>query len=542
MYRQKTLCFLFWFACLMKIVYPCYFEDEYCALKCDENPSKSNDTEVKISWYKRLSYNVSEIISADTDNRILVNRNRLEFWPLSLKDSAEYLCTVQGKEYVVKALTVKRKHPSYCRDVLSGDHLHKTLGTAATIKYHVPDKYKSTNYPVAWYKDCKLYAENISKISFEALKVSDSALYTYVITHVHNGQYYSISGKTRLIVGPHAVKVRDVREYVKPTITGFKNTIVTEVEMGQNVTIKCKASVGNTVLFTFSWVHNKSEDDNLDDIIDECESHITKKCMNFFHKKEEGTAYTELIIPSINEDDITYPYVCSLKSSQHPSKTIYVFKLKDKSPDIPESVFTASIIVAVTCAFAILFLFIVCIVFRIEIVLWYRNITGLDETTGDSKEYDAYISFESYSTLQGEERDFALHTLAPVLENCFGFKLCIFERDVTPGGAMVDDMNAFLEKSRRLIIVFSKNYSSNKAMYELESGLHKAMVERNIKVILIEFTPLSELSFIPESLQLLKTMNKVKWKGEKSRPLNSRFWKKIQYLMPAKPALSKSFS
>ncbi|XP_018409621.1 PREDICTED: interleukin-18 receptor 1-like [Nanorana parkeri] len=258
------------------------------------------------------------------------------------------------------------------------------------------------------------------------------------------------------------------------------------------------------------------------------------------HKIQEGLAYTELIISSINEDDIKYPYECILSNPYQTDKKIFIFRLKDKNPDIPESVFKTSIIAAVTCTFAIIFLFILCIVFRIEIVLLYRSITGLDETTGDSKEYDAYISFESYSSLQGDERHFALHTLAPVLENCFGFKLCIFERDVSPGGAMVDDMNAFLEKSRRLIIVFSKNYTSDKVMYELESGLHKALVERNIKVILIEFTPLSELSVIPESLQLLKTTNRIKWKGEKSRPLNSGFWKKMQYLMPAKPALSRS--
>ncbi|XP_040192345.1 interleukin-18 receptor 1 [Rana temporaria] len=540
MYRQKAVCLIFGFACLMEFVYPCYFEDEYCVLKCDENTSKSNDAEVTIIWQKRLPSNALEIISADIDNRILTNGNLLEFWPLSLNDSGEYICTVQGKDYI-KTLNVKKKNPNYCRDVVSTDRLSKTVGTAATINYNLPHKSKSTSYSVVWYKDCKIFAENVSKLSFEALKVSDSAIYAYVITHVHNGQYYNISGKTRLIVDDHAIKIRDVQEHVRPRIIGLGSTIITEVEMGQNVSVKCEASVGITPMFQFSWVHNKSRVDNLDDLVDDCKSHITKPCMTErSHKNKEGIEITELIIPSINEDDIKYPYLCSLSNSQDSDTKTYIFKLKDKGPDIPKRVFTTSIIAAVTCSLAIILLFALCISFRIEIVLLYRNITGLDETTGDSKEYDAYISFESYSSLKGEERDFALRILAPVLEKNLGFKLCIFERDVTPGGAMVDDMNAFLEKSRRLIIVFSKNYASDKVMYEMESGLHKAMVERNIKVILIEFTPLSELSYIPESLQLLKKGNRVKWKGEKSQPLNSRFWKKIQYLMPAKPALSKS--
>lgn len=58
------------------------------------------------------------------------------------------------------------------------------------------------------FQNCTIYAENVNELSFEALKVSDSAIYAYVITNVHNGQYYNISGKTRLIVDDHAKKVK----------------------------------------------------------------------------------------------------------------------------------------------------------------------------------------------------------------------------------------------------------------------------------------------------------------------------------------------
>lgn len=76
---------------------------------------------------------------------------------------------------------------------------------------------------------------------------------------------------------------------------------------------------------------------------------------------------------------------------------------------------------------------------------------------------------------------------------------------------------------------------SNEVRYELESGLHEALVERKIKIILIEFTPISEFTFLPQSLKLLKSHRVLKWKPDKSLSYNSKFWKNLLYLMPAKP-------
>lgn len=76
-------------------------------------------------------------------------------------------------------------------------------------------------------------------------------------------------------------------------------------------------------------------------------------------------------------------------------------------------------------------------------------------------------------------------------------------------------------------------------MFELETGLHKALVEKNIKVILIEYMPIRDFDFLPKSLKLLSPSHVLKWKEEKSLALNSRFWKKLRYAMPAKPSSMK---
>ncbi|XP_033031495.1 interleukin-18 receptor 1 isoform X4 [Trachypithecus francoisi] len=153
----------------------------------------------------------------------------------------------------------------------------------------------------------------------------------------------------------------------------------------------------------------------------------------------------------------------------------------------------------------------------------------------DGKTYDAFVSYlKECRPENGEEHTFAVEILPRVLEKHFGYKLCIFERDVVPGGAVVDEIHSLIEKSRRLIIVLSKSYMSNEVRYELESGLHEALVERKIKVILIEFTPVTDFTFLPQSLKLLKSHRVLKWKADKSLSYNSRFWKNLLYLMPAK--------
>lgn len=74
-----------------------------------------------------------------------------------------------------------------------------------------------------------------------------------------------------------------------------------------------------------------------------------------------------------------------------------------------------------------------------------------------------------------------------------------------------------------------------KSTYELMTGLHQVLVERQIKPILIEFKPINNIKSFPESLQLLlKSKRTVKWRGNKSEFKHSYFWKKLRYLMPAK--------
>lgn len=246
-----------------------------------------------------------------------------------------------------------------------------------------------------------------------------------------------------------------------------------------------------------------------------------------------GTCWVDNLISTMVKTDI-----CSMmvEGSGNISSIIPIlFFFLEDLVDIPGHVFTRGMIIAVLILGVIVCLVIVGVIYRVDLALFCRHFMGRDETLTDGKTYDAFVSYlKECPPENGEEHTFAVEILPRVLEKHFGYKLCIFERDVVPGGAVVDEIHSLIEKSRRLIIVLSKSYMSNEVRYELESGLHEALVERKIKIILIEFTPVSDFTFLPQSLKLLKSHRVLKWKADKSLSYNSKFWKNLLYLMPAK--------
>ncbi|KAG1959766.1 interleukin-1 receptor accessory protein-like 1-A [Pimephales promelas] len=79
--------------------------------------------------------------------------------------------------------------------------------------------------------------------------------------------------------------------------------------------------------------------------------------------------------------------------------------------------------------------------YRIELLLCYRHHFGGEDTDGENKEYDAYLSYSKVELdqwgqeLQEEER-FALEILPDVLEKHYGYKLFIPDRDLIPTSSM----------------------------------------------------------------------------------------------------------
>ncbi|CAM5077997.1 unnamed protein product [Natator depressus] len=176
----------------------------------------------------------------------------------------------------------------------------------------------------------------------------------------------------------------------------------------------------------------------------------------------------------------------------------------------------------------------------IEIALMYRNYLAKDETVGDCKEFDAFVSyakqdsFESDSTFLNEEQ-FALEVLPEVLENKYGYKLCLLERDILPGGAYTDDIVTAIQQSRRAIIILSPGYVNGPSIFELQAAVNCALEDNMIKLILIKYKSFQEPESLPPIVKkALKILPVVTWKSSNSNSPNKQFWKYMRYHMPVK--------
>ncbi|XP_058683304.1 interleukin-18 receptor 1 [Poecile atricapillus] len=486
-----------------------------------------------ITWYKE-SAGKQQLIK-ETD-RIVSQKNFLEFWPAELSDSGNYsVIHSNGKQnFTVQkwTLNVLERNKSSC---FNENHLTteiKSAGTGHSLKCNDLSVYE--NDSVTWYKDCENYEhETETELNFRTLTVQNSGIYTCKILISHEGKIYHSTNTIKLVVE------EDASEAVTLEIVGHHEEI--ETEIGKEEILNCTSFLGYYMQEDASlyWLINQTFPEPCTGI-PENEPSI---CEEELKKLQLGNKFyvTRLLrIKKIREEDMHHNFTCMLQADE--STQIRIVKLKKgKTQDLPVHIFTTGMVLALLFPFVAVAVVFVFVIFRVDFVLFYRYVCRRDDTAGDGKEYDAFVSYlkDCVSPID-EEREFALKILPMILEENFGYKLCIFERDIFPGGAFVDDIHSFIDKSRRLIIILSQNYISDRAIYELESGLHKALVERKTKIILIEYMPISDYNFLPESLSLLPSRRVVKWKKEKSLPVNSRFWKNLRYLMPAKPIKIKT--
>ncbi|KAM8819806.1 LOW QUALITY PROTEIN: interleukin-18 receptor 1 [Eudromia elegans] len=509
-------------------------EGEYFFLCFPElTQERFQKAEYSINWYKE---NGGKQKLIKETHRIVSQLNFLEFWPAELSDSGNYSVTCSdGKQnFTIQkwTLNVLERNKSSC---FNQNHLTteiKNAGSGYSLK--CSDLSVNENDSITWYKDCKNYHNKTEReLDFNTLTFEHSGIYTCKISISHEGKIFHSTSTIHLVVK------EDIPGAVTLEIIGLDEEV--ETQIGKEEILNCTGFLG------YYMPEDASLYWSIDQAFPKNCSHIPENepstCEEEFKRPPVGNKFyvTRLLrIKKVTEEDMHREFTCILQTNE--GMRIKTVKLKKgNAQDLPVHIFTTGIVLAVIFICIVVVMVIICVTFRVDLVLFYRNICRKDDTAGDGKEYDAFVSYlKDCVSPSEEEREFALNILPKILEENFGYKLCIFERDVSLGGAVVDDIHSFIEKSRRLIIILSQNYISDRAIYELESGLHKALVERKTKIILIEYMPIRGYNFLPESLSLLSSQRVVRWKKDKSLPVNSRFWKNLRYLMPAKPTKSNT--
>ncbi|XP_053163845.1 interleukin-1 receptor accessory protein isoform X2 [Hemicordylus capensis] len=462
------------------------------------------------------------------DSRISKEKDTLWFRPALLNDTGNYTCMLRNTTYCSKVafpLEVVNKDPpphSCASQAVEPEEVLLYLDYT-NINLTCPDVDgfypANTKLQVKWYMNCKLmdhYTERYPtglNLIFGFVREAYSANYTCIVTYQENGREFSLTRTRRVkVVGPPEKAER-------PQISSPNDRVIYELRAGEDLVLPCK------VYFTFLegpspevwWlIDGRNTDDSTDPKINVSQRITTS-----------GTGDIEiervLTVPKVKEEELRHNYTCCARNLLGEVHKQAIVKLKVPAPRY--TVELACGLGATVCLVVILT--VVYHVYWLEMVLFYRAHFGTDETILDGKEYDIYVSYAR----NAEEEEFVLLTLRGVLENEFGYKLCIFDRDSLPGGNTTEAIFEFIQRSRKMIVVLSPDYLLEKSisMLEFKLGL---LCQNNLasQFIVVEYRPLQRAH--PHAQQLKESVPFVKWKGEKSKRPGSKFWKALRLALP----------
>uniref|UniRef100_A0A8B9DIP7 Interleukin-18 receptor accessory protein n=1 Tax=Anser cygnoides TaxID=8845 RepID=A0A8B9DIP7_ANSCY len=402
-------------------------EGEYFFLCFPESMLHFETEGYTINWYKE---NAGRQKLIKETQRIISQMNFLEFWPAELSDSGNYSVTHSNgrQNFTIQkwTLNVLERNKSSC---FNKNHLTTEIqnaGTGHSLK--CSDLSVNENDSVTWYKDCKNYEnETERELDFKTLTVQHSGIYTCKILISHNGRIYHSTSTIKLVVE------EDAPEAVTLEIVGRDEEI--ETEIGKEEILNCTGFLGYDMQEDASlyWLINETFPEKCSDI----PKNDPLICEEEFKKLHLGNKFyvTRLLrIKKVRDEDLHHNFTCKLQADE--AVQIKIVKLKKgNTRDLPVHLFTTGMILAVLLPCTVIAMTVVCVMFRVDLVLFYRNICRRDDTAGDGKEYDAFVSYlKDCASTSEEEREFALKILPMILEENFGYKLCIFERDVSPGG------------------------------------------------------------------------------------------------------------
>ncbi|XP_043850487.1 interleukin-1 receptor accessory protein isoform X2 [Dromiciops gliroides] len=468
------------------------------------------------------------------DNRISKEKDLIWFRPTLLNDTGNYTCMLRNTTYCSKVafpLEVIQKNSCFKSAMKVPTEYIYLEHTMEIVKCpNIEGFFPSSVKPkVDWYMNC-IKVNNFNKVEVNGTEIiftyvlqANAAFYTCVVTYPENGRTFNLTRtvEVKVVASPYRA--------TRPNIFSPNDLISYDKEAGEELELPCKVyfpflkDSKNEIWWT---IDGRKPDDTMNITINQSES-----VSNIGDK----TIIRILSIKKVTSEDLKRNYTCHARNAKGESV---------KQAIVKQIVVPPRYTVELACGFAVTIVLIIVLivvyhVYWLEMVLFYRAHFGTDETILDGKEYDIYVSYAR----NAEEEEFVLLTLRGVLENEFGYKLCIFDRDSLPGGIVTDETLSFIQKSRRLLVVLSPNYilQGTQSLLELKAGLESMASRGNIHVILVQYKAVKETK-VKELKRAQTVLTVIKWKGEKSKYPQGRFWKQLQVAMPVKKRPSRSSS
>lgn len=503
----------------------------------------NNFTDEEFKWYKNTSSftdNSSiEEISANDSEPVHYHGGALFFLNLLTENSGFYTArhikpSGQCHRYHVRIYVVKTKNDSA---LLYGQINNSDWNKRVPCPKPVMEICEIMKGEFTWYKDFVfLEGDNKADLRINNATKDHEGIYTCTCTWTHNHKVYNSSGSRRLIVKEQSIH-RDPEilsalgeQYADE---GFGIKLNCSVLCGTNVKPHCKAS------WNFSGIPKQTDGHN----------QTTEVAMMGPSKNTISTAI--LTIEKVSARDFQAKFECIGRGFYKSVSGIVTLKRRESI--IP--VVTGGLCVLFFCVFAAML--VKC--FAIDLALFFRPYFPLSSHNIDARVYDAYVVYHMQSMDKATEESlcrFVTKDLPSVLEEKCGYRLFIHGRDDIPGEDRLELVEDRLKQSRRLMVILTPGLGSESKItdqnlappeysviggFDWQVGLHHALVQREMTVILIQLgdTEPQGYTHLPPGLQhLIRKSAPIRWPEDSRAAVawNSRFWKRVRYLMPAKPA------
>ncbi|XP_051814869.1 interleukin-1 receptor type 1-like isoform X7 [Acanthochromis polyacanthus] len=533
------------------------------------SPEVFNFTTVpyNITWYNSKTREEMN----NTIGQILVYGETLWFLNVTLDDDGEYVAVVRtpSKCYMqATKLVVDLPVPGECG---RPRRAFQPLTNGASDTLHCPlkdyiDKLDSYNMTssVQWYRGCDPIVDGIdeysywdvNKLSIAEVGPQHNCLYTCTLTFTLGGVLGSVSETI-------SAEVKDF--HLAPQVHEPANEIIKALK-GSKFSKRCLVFVPGVEtpfidVFWFArgdFIFTTNPSDRV---------YTSEARMWSQHDHIKGTWIERmLMISELKKEDFNISYTCQVHSSR--GIPMGHFTLLQAAPNILLPI--GLVLGGATILFIISV--IVCYIFKIDIVLWFRKAFPVlyKNKDLDGKLYDAYVAYpQPYDFgFSNEVETFALHTLPQVLEKACDYKLFIAGRDCLPGQATVDSAEENIQASRRLLLLYTastfirkrhtcstssnnnniskssdisdkgeiktsetsdsmtcdcsdKSYPDTMQQFECVAAMYRALLEGSLKVVLVELEEITpaQLALFPESVRHLRKKQGAVcwWKNLKTR-------------------------
>uniref|UniRef100_A0A8D2D6Q9 Interleukin-1 receptor type 1 n=1 Tax=Sciurus vulgaris TaxID=55149 RepID=A0A8D2D6Q9_SCIVU len=497
---------------------------------CPLNPSEKISS---VIWYKNDS---KTPVSMEQDSRIHQENDELWLVPAKVEDSGHYYCAVRNSTFCLKIkITAKfvNNEPNLCynAEAIFTQKL-RVAGNGRLVCPHL-DFFKNENneFPtVEWYKDCKPLI--LDDICFTGVT---NTLIVMNVSENHRGNYTCHASYMYLGKRYHITRVIEfiTLEEIKPDIPVIESPAneTMEVELGSKIQLLCNVTGHLTDVVYWKWNGSLiSSDDPV--LVEDFEF------MDSPSAKRKTIHITTLNISEVKSQFYLSPFTCMVKSTSN-MYAAYI-QLIHPVPHFQKHIIGVfvTLTIIITCSVFIYK------IFKIDIVLWYRDSCSdfLPPKASDGKIYDAYVLYPKTSGEGSTSNSdiFVFKVLPEVLEKQLGYKLFIYGRDDYVGEDAIEVTNENIKKSRRLIIILVTDISGFSWLghsSEEQIVMYNALIKEGIKVVLLELEKIQDYEKMPESIKFIKQKHgAIRWSGdlrEDPQSIKTRFWKHVRYHMPA---------